>query len=114
MTICTLAIAVWPLSGALGQRQLNMTDARVMMDRAMPEVVSGGGIGRYGRRVCGSHQLKNDRCGGGGGCTADRRKNGVGWCKSQVWNMQMLEILDRRRDERWGLGLVGRRGMGKS
>lgn len=36
------------------------------IDRAIPEGVSGGLVGRDGRGVCGSHQLKDDRCGGGG------------------------------------------------
>lgn len=47
-----------------------------VMDRAMPERVSGGLVGRDGRGVCGSHQLKDDRCGGG---------EMVGWgCAPQI------------------------------
>jgi hypothetical protein len=62
-----------------------------------------------GRGVCGSHQLKDDRCGGGEGgtvvgwllCTADRRRTTVSciqWSEVLIWNMQMLEILGRRRE----------------
>lgn len=68
------------------QRQLRMTVALEVIDRAIPEGVSGGLVGRAGRGVCGSHQLKDDRCGGREGgtvvgwllCTADRRRTTVG------------------------------------
>lgn len=97
-----------------------MTTEWKVIDRAMPQRVSGGLVGSDGRGVCGSHQLKDDRCGGGemvgwGVYTADRKGKKVysgsryrfGTCRSwKSWTG--VEI------ERWGLGLVGRKGMGMS
>ena len=86
-----------------------MTVGWKLMDRTMPERVSGGLVGRDGRGVCGSHQLKDDRCGGGEmvgwGCTPQiGGKKGVQ--RQQILFLEHAEVgnprpASRLRDGDW-------------
>lgn len=89
-----------------------MTCAPAVIDRSMPEGVSGGLVERAGRGVCGSHQLKDDRCGGGGkvrmgGMCVHRRSEGKkGFIAAGGTGMEHADVgnpgpASRMRDGDW-------------